>query len=71
MKEAANRGSPEKNGTMQWWIYALFLCIIAIVGHYLSLRWGGGQSGMRADLALGLAIMVVILGAVIVSRMWQ
>jgi hypothetical protein len=37
---------------MDWWIIAFFLCLIEIVGDYLSIRLSGEPSGRRAGLAL-------------------
>jgi hypothetical protein len=55
---------------MRWWICAIFLGAITVIGSHLSLRWGSRQSGIRADLVLGLAITAVIFAAVMLSFMW-
>jgi hypothetical protein len=55
---------------MRWWIFALFLCGIAVGGHHLSLRWGHSKLGIGANLALALATMSVILAAM-VFYIWQ
>jgi hypothetical protein len=55
---------------MRWWIFALLLCGVTIVGHQLSLRWGSRDHGARANLALGLAAVALILAAMI-FYFWQ
>jgi hypothetical protein len=50
---------------MRWWLCALFLCVVTIVGSQLSVRWSRRDHGTRGNLALGLATMVLILAAMI------